>query len=74
MGEDKFVADNVPMFLKSGVGYNRDAVGWALADVFDHFNLDCVMPSEYHDDNVDDRNFCFEASLFYEYPTDIPSQ
>jgi len=75
MPEERFLADNVPLFTKSGMGYNRDAVGWALADLVDHISLNHHgLPSDFHDDSGDDRGFYFDASLFYEYSTDIPAQ
>jgi len=37
MGEENFVVDNVPRFMKAGVGCNRDAVGWG-SDVTSNIN------------------------------------
>jgi len=77
MEEDKFVAENVPLFMKAGIGCNRDAVGWvACPDVFEHINNSRNLPAEYHEDvvDVDDCGFCFESGLFFEYSTDIPAQ
>ncbi|CAG7834075.1 unnamed protein product [Allacma fusca] len=72
MDEDKFVADNVPIFMKAGVGCNRDAVGWGLNDVFEHIK-NRNLPNDFNEDAVDDFGFCFEG-FFYEYSTDIPAQ
>ena len=73
MDEENFVTENVPLFMRAGVGCNRDAVGWGLPDVFEHISVSRSLPSEYHED-VDDFSFCFEPNLFYEYSTDIPAQ
>lgn len=33
MTTEAFVVDDVPVFLKAGVGCNRDAVGWGCVEV-----------------------------------------
>lgn len=64
MDEDNFVPENVPRFMKAGIGANRDAVGW-----YGHVNRG--LPVDY--DELDDFSFCLH--LFYEYSNnDIPAQ
>lgn len=44
MGEENFAIENVPRFMKAGVGCNRDAVGWGsdVTPIIDSNNINVV--------------------------------
>lgn len=62
MSAQAFVVDDVPVFLKAGVGYNRDAVGWGYADSVE-LAVDGGIVTPYSSDEAEDGHSTLASSL-----------
>jgi len=71
---EDFVTENVPIFMKAGVGNNRDAVGWvaAAADLVDP-NGSCMSFNDVFDNKPSGMAIPCDSFLF-EFPTNIEAQ
>ncbi len=59
MSAQAFVVDDVPVFLKAGVGYNRDAVGWGCVEMA----VDGGIVTPYSSDEAEDGHSILASSL-----------